>query len=201
MTSAYVRFAASSSSRKSGPQHRKPSTTTNSTSSTSKCVLVLHPCCLAGGIIVSCVWSSQSERVKLSPRGVDQGWLVELEIASEEHRAWLTQAKSRALFTVSCSSVCVSVPLHWWRAYGGWCCISVDPSCRLCCAQVARSLRSAREVYNRERQEVADLEYELAQVCAVLLRTCSFRVTCPRPVPSSQLEILIEQEKFALLQV
>ena len=43
----------------------------------------------------------QSERIKVSPRAVEQGWVQELDETSGQHRGWLTSAKAKALFQIA----------------------------------------------------------------------------------------------------
>ena len=45
--------------------------------------------------------STQNERVKLSPRAVEQGWSERLDEDVSHHRAAVTETKARALFSVS----------------------------------------------------------------------------------------------------
>lgn len=42
-----------------------------------------------------------SERLKVSPRAIEQGWIDELDNNIEEHRAWVSDAKAKALFKVN----------------------------------------------------------------------------------------------------
>lgn len=42
--------------------------------------------------------SLENERLKLSPRAVQQGWAVQLKEDTEQHREWVTDFKSKALF-------------------------------------------------------------------------------------------------------
>jgi hypothetical protein len=89
--------------------------------------------------------------VKLSPRGIEQGWMKELEASTTEHRKWVTDAKARGLF-----QVCV----HSRRRA---CFVCLRPFLLLL-TQVARGLRSCRDEYERQAQEIADLDYNLKLV-------------------------------------
>jgi hypothetical protein len=42
--------------------------------------------------------SLENERVKLSPRAIQQGWAVQLRQDVEQHRDWVTESKAKALF-------------------------------------------------------------------------------------------------------
>ncbi len=45
--------------------------------------------------------SLQTERVKLSPRAVEQGWSAQLDRDVKQHRIWVTENKANALFKVA----------------------------------------------------------------------------------------------------
>lgn len=45
--------------------------------------------------------SLQNERVKLSPRAIEEGWSAQLDADVRQNRAWVTEGKERALFEVS----------------------------------------------------------------------------------------------------